>query len=60
MSAMASQITGVYVVYSTVCSGVDQGKQGKIRVTGLCEANSPVTGEFNIQKGKATSYAVSE
>ena len=26
MSAMASQITGVSIVYSTVCSGEDQGK----------------------------------
>ena len=26
MSAMASQITGVSIVYSTVCSGADQGK----------------------------------
>ena len=26
MSAMASQITGVLIVYSTVCSGVDQRK----------------------------------
>ena len=26
MSAMVSQITGVSIVYSTVCSGADQGK----------------------------------
>ena len=26
MSAMASQITGVLIVYSTVCSGLDQRK----------------------------------
>ena len=25
MSAMASQVTGVSIVYSTVCSGADQG-----------------------------------
>ena len=43
MSAMASQITGVLIVYSTVCSK----KTSKLRVTGLCEGNSPVTGEFH-------------
>ena len=31
MSLMASQITGVSILYSTVCSGEDQGKH---RVTG--------------------------
>ena len=41
MDAMASQITGVSVVYSTVCSGADQ-KKSKFRVTGLWEVNSPV------------------
>ena len=42
MSAMASQITGVLIAYSTVCSK----KTSKLRVTGLCEGNSPMTGEF--------------
>ena len=56
MSTMASQITGILIVYSTVCSGVlivystvcsgRSKKTSKIRVTGLCEGNSPVTGEF--------------
>ena len=50
MSAMASQITGVSIVYSTVCSGVDKKKASKLRVTGLCERNSPVTGEFPAQR----------
>ena len=45
-SAMASQITHVSIVYSTVCAGADQRKHQKIHVTGLCEGNSPVTGEF--------------
>ena len=49
MSAMASQITGVTIVYWTVCSGAHQRKS-KLRVTGLCEGNSPVTGEFPAQK----------
>ena len=34
-----------------VCSGADQRKhQPKLRVTGLCEGNSPVTGEFPSQR----------
>ena len=33
--------------YSTVCSGIDQ-KTSKLRVTGLCLGNSPVTGELQI------------
>ena len=40
MGAMASQITGVSIVYSSVC------QTSKLRVTGFCEGNSPVTGEF--------------
>ena len=46
MSAMTSKIASV----STVCSGADQGKKSKLRVTGLCEGNSPVTGEFPAQR----------
>ena len=45
MSTMASQITGLTIVYSTVYSGADE-KTSKLRVTGLCEGKSPVTGEF--------------
>ena len=42
MSTMASRITGISIVHSTVCSGADQIKhQG---VIGLCEGNTPVTG----------------
>ena len=48
MGAMASQITGPTIVYSTVYSGADQRK--KLRVTGLCAWNSPVTGEFPTQR----------
>ena len=44
MSAMAYQITGVSIVCSAVCS------TSNLRVTGLCEANSPVTGEFPAQR----------
>ena len=41
----ATQITGISIVYSTVSSGADK-KKSKLRVTGLCEGNSPVTREF--------------
>ena len=44
MSEMASQITSLTMVYSTVYS-TDQRKHKK-RSTGLCEWNSPVTSEF--------------
>ena len=46
MGAMTSQITSLTTVYSTVYSDIDQ----KLRVTGLCEVNSPVTGEFPAQR----------
>ena len=50
MSTMASQFNGVLVVHSTVCSGEDKKKTSKLRVTGLWEGNSPVTGEFPAQR----------
>ena len=49
MSSMASQITGLMIVYSTVYSGSDK-KKSKLFVTGLSEGNSPVTGEFPAQR----------
>ena len=45
---MASQITSLTIVYSTIYSGADERKH-KTRVTGLCVGNSPVTGEFPAQ-----------
>ena len=48
MSAMASQVTGVSIVYFTGCSGADQIKYQS--VTGLCEGNSPATCEFPAQR----------
>ena len=45
MSTMASQITGVSIVYSVVCPK----KTSKLHVTGLCEGNPPVTGGFPSQ-----------
>ena len=44
MGAMASHITSLTIVYSAVDSSAD--KKSKLRVTGLCAENSPVTGEF--------------
>ena len=49
INAMASQITDVSVVYSTVGSGTDEKKTSKLRVPGL-EGNLPGTGEFPAQK----------
>ena len=46
MSSMAPQITSLTIVYSTVYSSGRSKKTSKLRVTGLCEGNSPVTGEF--------------
>ena len=39
MSAIASQITGVSIVYPTLCSRADKKKISKLRVTGLCDGN---------------------
>ena len=38
MSAITSQITGLSIVYATVCSGADK-KTSKLHVTGLCEGD---------------------
>ena len=46
MGAMVSQITSLTIVYSTVYQGQ---KTSKLRITGLCAGNSPVTGEFPAQ-----------
>ena len=46
MSAIASHITSLTIVYS----GADQKKTSKLRVTGFCVGNSPVTGEFPAQR----------
>ena len=49
MGAMTSQITSLTIVYSTVYSMRRSKKTSKLRVTGLCARNSPVTGEFPAQ-----------
>ena len=48
MSAMASQITRLTIVYSSVYSGADQ-ENIKAPRHWHCEGNSPVTGEFPTQ-----------
>ena len=53
ISAMASQITSLTTVYSTIYSGTDKQKS-KPRVTGLLEVNSPVTGELPTQRASNT------
>ena len=50
MSAMASQITSLTIVYSNVYSRCRSTKTSKLRVTGLCAGNSPVTSEFPAQR----------
>ena len=49
MSVMASQITSLTIVYSTIYSRRRSKKTSKLRVAGLCAGNSPVTGEFPTQ-----------
>ena len=43
---IASQITSLTIIYSAFYSGADQKKTSKLRVTGLCAGNSPMTDEF--------------
>ena len=50
MGEVATPITSLTSVYSSVYTGADQRKISKLRVTGLCEGNSPVTGEFPAQR----------
>ena len=50
MSVMASQITSLTIVYSTVYSGTDQRKHQSSTSLAFCKGNSPVTGEFHTQR----------
>ena len=50
MDSMASQITSLTIVYLIVYSRRRSKKTSKLRVTGLCAENSPVTGEFHTQR----------
>ena len=49
MGTMASQITSLTIAYSTV-SQLQIKENIKLRITGLCEGNSPVDGEFPAQR----------
>ena len=49
MSEMASHITSVPIVYSTICCRRRSKKTSRLHVTDLCAGNSPVTGEFAAQ-----------
>ena len=53
MGAMVSQITSLTIVYSSRWFRRRSKKISKLRVTGLCEGNSPVTGECG-RKGPLT------
>ena len=50
MSAMASQITSLTIVYPSVLFRRRSKKTSALRVTGQCEGNSPVTGEYPTQR----------
>ena len=50
MSAIEFKITSLTIVYSAVYSRRTSKKVSKLRVTGLCEGNLPVTGEFPTQR----------
>ena len=50
MSTMVFHVTSLMVVFSTVYSGTDKKKTSKFHVAGLCEGNSPMTGEFPAQR----------
>ena len=50
VSAMASQITGVLIGYLTLLFRRRSKETSKLRITGLCEGNSSVTGEFPAQR----------
>ena len=49
MGTTASQIISLTIVYSIDHSGADERKISKLRITGLCERNSPLTGDFRAQ-----------
>ena len=56
MSDIAPQVTGVSTVYSIICS-VQIKETSKLRVTGICEGNSLVTGEFPTQRASNAENA---
>ena len=54
MSMMASQITGLTIVYSTVYPGADQRKHQSSMSLAFCAGNSPVASEFPAHKASNT------
>ena len=54
MGSIASPVTSLTIVYSSVCSGTDQRKHQSSASLALCAGNSPETGEFPAQRA---SYA---
>ena len=50
MSAMASQITSLAIALASRLFRCRSKKTLKLRVIGLCEGNSPMTGEFPAQR----------
>ena len=55
MGAMASQITSLMIVSQSFIR-VQIKKTSKLRVTGLCVGNSPVTGEFPAQMARNAKF----
>ena len=55
MGKMASQITSLTIVYSTVYSDADQRKHQSSALLAICAGNSPVTGEFPAQMSPVNS-----
>ena len=49
MGTIASEVTSITIVYSTVLIGRRSIKTSKLRVTGLCVGNSSETDEFPAQ-----------
>ena len=59
MRAMASEITSLKIVYPTGLFRRKSKKTLKRRVTGLCEWNSSVTGDFPAQRaGNADNVSI--
>ena len=54
MEAIASQMTGMTIVYSTVCSGAEQRKYQSSAHLPFFAGHSPITREYPAQRG---SYA---
>ena len=52
MTVIASQITSLTIVNSTIYWRRRSNKESKLRVTGLCAGNWPVTGEFPAQRAR--------